>query len=97
MALTFECAKCHTELERPGAIVLSPPDEYGRCTKYHICTDCFSDILAEIRGQHVNDEHRTAQLETALSSLLDAGFHADRAMDKARGLAQEVIHPPKKR
>jgi len=45
--MKFKCAMCKKELEKPGAIVLSPPSDAQHIdvcevTKFHICCDCYS-------------------------------------------------------
>lgn len=45
--MKFKCAMCKKELEKPGAIVLSPPSDAQyidvcEVTKFHICCDCYS-------------------------------------------------------
>lgn len=45
MAITPVCDICNTILMDYGAILLSPPDKKSQVIKYHICKDCFKDIL----------------------------------------------------
>jgi len=45
--IKVSCAICKKELEKPGAIILSPPHdekftEICDVTKFHICCDCYS-------------------------------------------------------
>jgi hypothetical protein len=44
MALIVHCVICEKELDKPGAILLSPPDCDDQCTKYHICKECFDNL-----------------------------------------------------
>lgn len=38
--MTIICNKCNKELDRPGALLFSPP--YGKIVyKYHICIECY--------------------------------------------------------
>ncbi len=46
MAIQPHCDKCKKELTDYGAILLSPPDEYQKVRKLHICKDCYEQILA---------------------------------------------------
>ena len=38
------CDKCKKELEEFGGILLSPPDNDRKVTKYHLCVKCFREI-----------------------------------------------------
>lgn len=44
-----KCNRCGEELNKFGAILLSPPDKKSRIKKYHICRDCYK-ILTERSG-----------------------------------------------
>ena len=47
MAINPKCDKCSEELKDFWAILLSPPkDDYVR--KYHICIECYNEIIKEI-------------------------------------------------
>ena len=50
--LNFKCYLCKRELNEPGALLFSPPEKFeyhaGMVNKYHICADCFLDIMAFI-------------------------------------------------
>lgn len=35
------CNRCASPFTRPGATVLEPPDDAGRCHKIHICVRCW--------------------------------------------------------
>lgn len=41
MVINPICDKCKIELEDYGAILLSPPDENNKVTKFHICKECY--------------------------------------------------------
>ena len=38
------CDKCKKELEEFGGILLSPPDNDRKVTKYHLCKKCYEEI-----------------------------------------------------
>jgi hypothetical protein len=38
------CDKCKKELEEFGGILLSPPDNDRKVTKYHLCKNCCREI-----------------------------------------------------
>jgi hypothetical protein len=44
------CDKCSAELKEPGAVVLTPPNPLGRCTKGHLCVRCFDDFMTWLMG-----------------------------------------------
>ncbi len=101
MSLLVECAKCHQELNDPGALLFGPPDRGDATKKYHLCTQCYVDIVNVIAGKYMSE--RVEELETALTALLDAQFHAltalldaqfhaDRSLDLARGRVRELLH-----
>lgn len=41
MPIAVVCVSCRKELDEPGGVILSPPDEMQRVTKYHACVKCF--------------------------------------------------------
>jgi hypothetical protein len=47
MAIKPICDRCHRELLAFGAILFSPPDADSQVKKYHICVDCYRDIVGE--------------------------------------------------
>lgn len=49
MAIRPTCDKCGKELKAFGAILLSPPDEQSTVKKYHICVDCYSILIKEMK------------------------------------------------
>ena len=44
-----KCVKCNKELNDYGAILLSSPNEKGEVKKYHICKDCYEDVLSIVK------------------------------------------------
>ncbi len=45
MAISPKCSKCSNELDEPGGILLSPPDNENKAKKYHLCVQCFNKII----------------------------------------------------
>ena len=45
MAIKPTCDKCKKELDDFGGILLSPPDENNKVKKYHLCKDCYNEII----------------------------------------------------
>lgn len=43
------CDVCGTELDEPGAILLSPPDEVSSVIKAHVCRGCWDDLTVTIK------------------------------------------------
>ena len=52
--LDLKCDKCGGNLNQPGALLFSPPIENGwTVDKYHLCVDCWSVLLEQVRvGKH---------------------------------------------
>lgn len=48
MSLKINCYRCTRELEKPGALIFTPPDEKDNCTKYHLCPDCINYVMEDI-------------------------------------------------
>lgn len=53
--LILKCNRCCSLLEKPGALLFSPPESLidngvltDHCHKYHLCCDCYNDIILEI-------------------------------------------------
>lgn len=57
--LNFKCYCCEKELNQPGALLFSPSEKFEGCSDneflfmnsvktYHICVDCFEDIMGYI-------------------------------------------------
>lgn len=43
-----KCKRCKEELDEPGAILLSPPDEDDQCDKIHLCKKCYKEVMKGI-------------------------------------------------
>jgi|HubBroStandDraft_2_1064218.scaffolds.fasta_scaffold04383_3 hypothetical protein len=43
--MIVRCNWCLAILREPGALVFTPPDAIGRCTKIHVCVDCFKRVI----------------------------------------------------
>lgn len=44
--LHFDCVRCRMPIERPGGLLISPPDGDGFCRKSHVCADCWPAVAA---------------------------------------------------
>jgi hypothetical protein len=45
MAIKPTCDKCGSELTDYGAILLGPPNMNNEVRKFHICKNCYNEIL----------------------------------------------------
>ena len=45
MALIVNCLVTGEELDEPGAIIISPPDDLGYCQKFHISAKAFPGLV----------------------------------------------------
>ena len=45
MAIAPVCDKCGNELMAFGAILFSPPNDNSEVKKYHICVECYHEIV----------------------------------------------------
>jgi len=43
--LRVTCNKCKAKLNRAGALVFGYPDINSYCKKYHLCRDCYEDLV----------------------------------------------------
>lgn len=49
--LDLKCDQCGRELFEPGALLLSPPRGEGWLVeKYHLCVDCWKELVAQVRS-----------------------------------------------
>lgn len=39
--LDIKCDKCKKPINKPAALVFSPPDSKQKVKKYHVCMDCW--------------------------------------------------------
>ena len=46
---TTKCKKCLLELDKPGAILLSPPDKGEQVQKIHLCSVCYEVVVEGLR------------------------------------------------
>jgi hypothetical protein len=47
MAIHPICDFCKQELKDYGALLFSPPDKKSTVEKFHICKDCYKQIIAK--------------------------------------------------
>jgi hypothetical protein len=45
MSIKLICDKCKQELSDFGGILLSPPDKDGMVKKWHLCKECYEEII----------------------------------------------------
>ncbi len=45
MAIRPTCDKCKQELTDFGAILLSPPNEEQMVRKFHLCKECYENLV----------------------------------------------------
>lgn len=50
MSLEIKCDKCKKELDVPGGLIFSPPDNSNQTLKIHICIDCFKGLYNWLFG-----------------------------------------------
>lgn len=43
--LKVECDFCDEEINEPGALLFSPPNEFGMARKLHLCATCWRKLL----------------------------------------------------
>jgi len=46
--IKVECFCCLQELDKQGAILLSPPNKYSEVDKYHLCWACYRKVMEGI-------------------------------------------------
>jgi hypothetical protein len=53
--MEFNCLICDEKLEKPGAILFSPPTPSPElCYKFHICEKCFISLYNRIQQGELN-------------------------------------------
>lgn len=45
MAIKPICDRCKKELTDFGGILLSPPDDQRKVIKFHVCKDCYQELI----------------------------------------------------
>jgi hypothetical protein len=54
--LEIQCDKCGKELQKPGALIFSPPTGDGWLVeKYHLCADCWLRVAELINRRTFDD------------------------------------------
>ena len=46
--LQFDCERCGKPLQKPGALLFSPP-RGDRVRKHHICRECYAAMAKQLR------------------------------------------------
>ena len=55
--LNLKCDKCGQDLAQPGALLFSPPKhDQWIVEKYHLCVDCWSVIVGQVRSETQNTQ-----------------------------------------
>jgi hypothetical protein len=50
--LELRCDVCGRELQKPGALIFSPPtQEAWIVEKYHVCADCWPTVVALFKDE----------------------------------------------
>lgn len=50
MAIQPNCDMCGNELTAFGAILFSPPDQNSTVKKFHVCIDCYAQLLTQMKA-----------------------------------------------
>lgn len=55
MSFEIKCKGCNKFLERPGALLFSPPaaNDANAVNKFHLCQVCFEKIFDWLRGRGI--------------------------------------------
>ena len=48
--ISVQCNRCEAELTQPGALAFSPPKKSGDTHKYHLCLQCWHNLVSWLRG-----------------------------------------------
>ena len=51
MAIRPTCDKCGKELTEFGGLLFSPPDQYGKADKKHLCRACYEAIAQDFNAK----------------------------------------------
>lgn len=66
--IDVRCFACQKDLDAPGALLFSPPDQSDACTKFHLCGACFVRMVETFRTPYpLVLEQRFASLEQWLN------------------------------
>lgn len=49
MAIKPYCDRCKKELKEFGGLLFSPPNKEGTVKKFHICKDCFKEVIPNFK------------------------------------------------
>ncbi len=49
MSISPKCDKCQKQLNDFGAILFSPPDTKSKVLKFHICKDCYRELVKKLK------------------------------------------------
>lgn len=49
------CSVCNKELDKPGALIFSPPEEnYNLVAKHHLCEECYEEVCQCLSDMHIS-------------------------------------------
>lgn len=77
MSIKVVCCICKKELDKPGALLFSPPyhdnlnvvdDKKDRCQKFHICKECYENNIIDLV---LIDKMNTKEEEKRIDSLIE--------------------------
>lgn len=55
--LELQCDICKRNLQEPGGLIFSPPTtESWVVQKYHVCTECWPEVVSLLEKQMPDDE-----------------------------------------
>lgn len=50
MAIAPKCDMCGHELTKFGAILFSPPNDQSEVKKFHLCQDCYHELVEKLQN-----------------------------------------------
>ena len=54
--LQLKCDRCGQQLDRPGALLFSPPQGDGWLVeKHHLCVECYAVVVAQLQASDAKD------------------------------------------
>lgn len=75
--MIVRCNWCFAVLEEPGALVFTPPDRLGQCTKIHVCVECFKRVILSATPKRSDDGAPKSLLEDLKRCAAEARRQAD--------------------
>jgi len=53
VSLDIKCDKCKRDLDKPGALLFSPPRNEKEVDKFHICVECYDKIVRAVASGRI--------------------------------------------